>query len=297
MTRGVQLRLTEDGRMVVLGCGVLAVVVFLTGNNLLAMLLSVGIALVGIGAPLTTFNLRGLEAHRRLPAECFRGVPSHGRWVLTNRRRFMAARGVRIREGHRDAEALFTDVPPKNRGTAAATWRFAERGIVQLDRFVLTSAFPFGLWEAELAVEQPVEVLVYPRPLRGQGESLPAAEGEVEGERAARGGVGDVVGLREYQLGDRPSAIHWRSTARRGTPMVIERSGEVGRAVRITVPDEEDATQWERALSQACGAVIRAFSEGLAVGLRIGDEVYPPEQGGAWRRRLLGALGTAPRRD
>ncbi|MCO4745095.1 MAG: DUF58 domain-containing protein [Proteobacteria bacterium] len=292
----LELRLTEDGRMLTLACGVLAVVVATTGNNQLALLLAVGVALLVLGAPLTSWNLRGLTARRRLPAEIFAGRAGHGRWVLVNSRRFMAARGVRVRELRQHSESRFPDVAPGTHGSAAAAWSFDTRGHVHLDRFVLISAFPFGLWSAELSISGPVDLLVFPKPLGSRGRMAAAWEGDVEGERATRGATGDLIGLREYHAGDRPSAIHWRSTARLRTPMVVDRAGDVGRAVEIEVAESEDPSQWERELSRACGAVLAGFREGYAVGLRLGDARLAPERGGAWRRRLLGALGTAETR-
>jgi uncharacterized protein (DUF58 family) len=295
MTEDVGLHLTEEGRTVVLGCGVLATVVFATGNNLLAILLAMGLALVCVSAPLAALNLRGVEVRRKLPDELFQGRGCHGWWVLRNQRSIMVARAISVNEQQGGERVRLASASPGG-GTSrtAAVWRFETRGLVPLGGLMLSSTFPFGLWRADLVIDQPVEVLVYPRPRWGHGETAVAWMGERIGHHAAPGGVGDLLGLREYRPGDRLASIHWGVSARRDQPMVVLRSGEVGRAVCVTIPLSPDEPGWEQALSRGCGDILDAFRQGFAVGLVLGEDVHPPGLGGAWRRRLLGVLGTAP---
>lgn len=295
MNEDVDLRLTDAGRVVVVACGVLAAVVYLTGNNLLAMLLAFGLSLVSVSAPMVALNLRGLEVHRQLPHEVFQGRTSHGWWVLRNRRRLLAAREVEVTEAMADRGSRFpAAMAGGGSSRTAASWQFERRGLVSMQVLAISSSYPFGLWRAERHVHQPVDVIVYPRPLRGLGRQASAWQGEQEGHQTAPGSVGDFLGLREYQPGDRLASIHWGVSARRSGPVVVQRSGEVGRAVHISVAERPGEEAWEGALSRACGEVLDAFAQGLAVGLDLDGTSYPPEVGGAWRRRLLGILGTAP---
>jgi uncharacterized protein (DUF58 family) len=114
-------------------------------------------------------------------------------------------------------------------------------------------------------------------------------------------GAGDFVGLRAYRDGDPPHAVHWPTTARTGTPYVVERAGEADLAVEVEVHPAPTPAAWERELSVAVGEVERAFAAGRRVGLRIpavGEELprrLHPAAGGIWRRALLETLACLPR--
>ena len=104
--------------------------------------------------------------------------------------------------------------------------------------------------------------------------------------------------MRPYRPGDRPGSIHWKTTARVGEVVVVERAGDVEPFVEITV-DQRRGVAWERELSRATGEVIRAFGLGCRVGMVLrgvpgGDERFRPNSGGIWRRSLLETLARQP---
>ena len=107
------------------------------------------------------------------------------------------------------------------------------------------------------------------------------------------GGLGDFVGLREYQGGDRVGSIHWPTSARLGAPVVVVHSAEATQRVVIRVADVRGAA-WERELSRAAGQVLRGFSRGSPVGLELPEHRLEARTGAAWRRTLLDALARAP---
>src|SRR5690606_17305813 len=113
---------------------------------------------------------------------------------------------------------------------------------------------------------------------------------------AEAGAFGDFAGLRSYAPPDRPSAIHWPTSARAGSPVVTRRAGAAGEQIVVRVPDRAGVA-WEEALSRACGAVLRGFRRGCAVGLELPDRSLPADVGVAWRRTLLDALAEAPPRE
>ncbi|KFI93010.1 hypothetical protein BISA_1174 [Bifidobacterium saguini DSM 23967] len=108
--------------------------------------------------------------------------------------------------------------------------------------------------------------------------SLPTvrkALGVLEGEHASgrRGGAGDVMDVRVYEPGDESRLIDWKTSARQGQPMVVQRERlstsrvwllmDVGREMTGVCPSGE----------QACEVAANALRMFAALSLRRSDDV------------------------
>lgn len=258
----------------------------LGGNNLVVLVASVLWAAVVVDGVLGWVNLRGLTVVRHLPDELFARQGARGTFEVTRTGRLPVHR-IEIGDG------VATATAEEVRATVVLPtwWRFPTRGEVEVGRIEVRSAFPFGLFRHRLELGEPAAVLVYPCPQEGAG--VPRQRSSVEGRPdPRREGTGDLQDLRPYRPGDRLRSIHWPTSARAGRPMVGLRAAEedAGRVVRVG----EAASESE--LERATGAVLGAWSEGVAVGLEgLGPALAAPRRGVRWRRRLLEALANAPR--
>jgi uncharacterized protein (DUF58 family) len=132
---------------------------------------------------------------------------------------------------------LFTHVSPGGRQTGHYTLRLGHRGLYRFGPLRLSSRFPLGLIERGQVFALPDQILVYPRVGRltqsAQRQLLGAAE--LSSNRRAHSGVfhDEFHHLREYRAGDNPRAIHWRTSARRGT--LILREYEQNREQHLTL--------------------------------------------------------------
>jgi uncharacterized protein (DUF58 family) len=105
------------------------------------------------------------------------------------------------------------------------------------------------------AVTEPNDVVICPRvhavfpPARGGGGE-PAAH--AEGARApALEPLGEFLALRDYEAGDDPRRVHWRSSARRGELLVRQdEAASPGRVVLVldTRPEAHDDASFESAV-------------------------------------------------
>ncbi len=123
-----------------------------------------------------------------------------------------------------------------------------QRGIVESARLELRHSYPFGLVEAVRQHDVPCQCWVYP----SCGElELERLIRRLKGKAAIRGqrrlavrhlseGT-DIHGLRPFRAGDSPRWIHWRTTARIGTPMVRELDRSAGSSL-IVAADLVDST-------------------------------------------------------
>jgi uncharacterized protein (DUF58 family) len=120
-------------------------------------------------------------------------------------------------------------LPPK--GTVEVTVRVLphRRGPLVLTGGLLARSDPFGLFRAFSRVRKPHTVLVLPRRYPIPPLALPGLTQYQPGGVAMAAGVGEseeFISLREYRRGDSMRRIHWRSTARRGEPVVKEYQDE-----------------------------------------------------------------------
>jgi uncharacterized protein (DUF58 family) len=107
---------------------------------------------------------------------------------------------------------------------------------------------------------------VRPRPVLPPAElvellSRPSDEGRGTGRR----GPADPLSLRQFASGDPVSSVHWRSTARAGTPVVMEREQLAAGVLVLLVASTGQGEGWEAAIGRAAGLVQAASTLGVPV--------------------------------
>jgi len=184
-----------------------------------------------------------------------------------------------------------TDAPASvaGGGEAALALRVPtrRRGSVVLERIVVSTRFPYGLFRAWAVLHPSLACLVYPRPA-ADAPPPPLAAGR-EGGGLARRGEDDFAGLKDYHPGDPPRHIAWKAYARANELLVKEFSGD---ADAIPVFDLADAPggELEARLSVLARWIVDAHARGQTFGVRLPGEEFPPEPGEAQRRRCLAAI-------
>ena len=291
------LQPTREGIATLLLTLAVAVAATITGNNLLYMVLAALLSLLVLSAVLGSWNLRGLEVARMLPAELFADSEGRGRLVLRNRRRWLPSVALSVLELDGAVASAMVGAVPTGEASVPFGWRFQRRGPAALGRIRISSAFPFGLARRWRDFSLPAELLVYPRPLGAWWSPEAGTRGHDESSAdGMAGGQGDFAGLRDYAPGDSLRSIHWPTSARRTQPVVVQRTTDVSERVIVRVRDQQGPA-WENELGRATGEVIRAFARGCEVGLDLPDGSLPPRPGSTWRRNLLDTLAGQPRRE
>ena len=252
-----------------------------TGNNLLYLVFATMLSMVALSGVLSELSVQQVAVSRRIRERVFARSPARGAWVLHNPRRVLSNLALSLREvPGRDARMLdeapvtFTVLSAGGREQRQATWRFAHRGVHRLAAVRVATTWPFGIFEKWYELPAPMEVLVHPQPLPGgRAQSLgdPAQGEQAPGGR--RGG-GELLGLRDHRSGEDPRQIHWRTSARLGRRIAVDRADERGGRVLVTVPTTtgpEAGDAFELALSMATGAVLTALEDGRRVVLDLPD--------------------------
>ena len=92
-----------------------------------------------------------------------------------------------------------------------------------------------------------------------------------EGRGSGRRGAGDPMSLRQFTAGDPVSSVHWRSSARAGSPVVMEREQPMSGLLLLLVAAAGEGAQWEAAVARAAGLVQAAAALAVPVEVLAGS--------------------------
>lgn len=167
--------------------------------------------------------------------------------------------GLSFRDrGHRHEHVW--GIPLLRPGESRTSWfqlSLPRRGVYRWQQLTLTCRYPFGLFRRRVRYDHPHEVVVLPTlgtlhlgRLRQLLNPPPRPTPQPRRRFSRRSlAPADFYGVREFRPGDSPRWIHWRTTARMGTPMVREfEETPIEHLVVIVDPwlPESAASLWQR---------------------------------------------------
>lgn len=264
-----------------------------TGNNLLFLVVGALLAGIVVSGVLSENALSGVAVERRLPLAASVGAPALvGLWVKNQKRRAPSF-SLEVREQGSDVRAgvfLLALAPGEE---AEPSYRFVpeRRGRLAFSRLEIATRSPFGLFEKARPLDKPGELVVFPREVEPRPVALRAQGSEGERPLERPGSGQEMHGLRDHRPGEDARAIHWRSTARAGKLIGIEREEERRRQVCVRLDSRGlQGEPLERAVEQAAALFTRALDEGAEAALALPGLTLPVGSGPAHRRAGLTAL-------
>lgn len=181
------------------------------------------------------------------------------------------------------------DAAPSGRLELPATQ--PRRGWHTPGRFALESTWPLGLFRCWTVLELDWGVLVYPAPATDR-LALPRhdpGDGDEGVRRSAEGS--EFHGLRQYQPGDPPRRIAWKSMARGGADLLTKEFAGAAAPQRLWLDwRQTPGADAEARLSRLTRWVLDAHAAGLAWGLILPERRLPPQTGKAHLKDCLEAL-------
>jgi uncharacterized protein (DUF58 family) len=186
------------------------------------------------------------------------------------------------------APEVCIDIPANRQTVVSLSMPTTKRGRVGLERVMVYSQFPLGLFHAWAYLNFDASVIVYPAPVGS--EQLPNGELDIQGQNSAQFGSGDdFMGYRDYQFGDSPQHIDWKAVAREKGWLIKQFGG--ADITQIWLTEESVKTLGlELALSQLCLWVLRADHLATEYGLKIGTHVFQPATGEQHKEQCLKTL-------
>ncbi len=132
-------------------------------------------------------------------------------------RRLIAARPI-------EASTVFSRIKPGETVRESYEGRLTQRGEYRLGPLQVSTRFPLGLIKRSFRYRLPQTIIVHPRLGKLTRAWRENSQRSFQGGISVAQQVGVVEaefhGLREYRSGDSKNWIHWKTTARRGEPIV-----------------------------------------------------------------------------
>jgi uncharacterized protein (DUF58 family) len=267
------------------------------GLNLLFALWGMMLFLIVASGVLSELGLARLEVRRAPPPVIHAGTPYLMGIALANRKRRLPSFSIEVEDllDGRPIEkrCYFLKLPAGRTQETAYRHTIARRGRHRLTGMRLATKFPFGLVQKSRDVASPTEIIVYPA-------LVPVAAAVLRGLPVRHGGSrqrlrsrdGDFFGLRDFRPGDDPRDIHWRTSARRGTPFVRENEDDEGLEVTVVLDNAAGGAPeaFEAAVSQAASYALELLARGFRVALVVRGATLAADTGPAQATRILRAL-------
>ncbi len=243
-----------------------------TANNLLYLIVAMLLAFLAVSGLLSEQSLRRVRVRRELPDRIFAGTPAGFGATLCNRKRRITSFALHLKEsdpaGGADAHRFFLALPPQQSATWIYPLTFPRRGVHHLPGLVLSTRYPFGLFNKIVRPLLMDRVLVYPAIRALNVSEVQAALGQGWQERNRRGRGAGLYNLRPYRSGDDLRLVHWRTSARAGSLVLKELEDEEHPQVRIVAEDPlpgAAADQVEADLSYVASLAAHAIRRGAQV--------------------------------
>jgi uncharacterized protein (DUF58 family) len=254
----VRIRPTELGTKGILLAIALEVAFLATAySNLFFLLIVFCVVLGALGLWWNARNLAGLEVELVGAPIAAAGAPRRVSLAVraARRRRFDVAIACDVAGTH--APLLHLSAL-NGTTTGEANVPGLPRGIHRVARVAVGSRFPFGLFQVTRWLPVSFELVTHPAPLEERAAAAcRAGDGELAAALVNQRGT-DLASLRAFRPGDAVSDLHWKATARRGTPIVKEREPAGGEAVEVVLDRRCADAAFETALSLAATVVLAA---------------------------------------
>ena len=230
-------------------------------------------------------TLSGLELRLVASEAAFAGQPVRFRLLLENRGHAPRPR-IEVSAGSEAPQVA--DVPSCGSEAATIALRALRRGRVRLDRCVLATRHPLGLFRAWAVVHPDYSAIAWPQPA-DRGRLPPGVETDTGGAQDRAKGEEDFTGLRPYQPGDPLRRIAWKAYAR-GQGLHTKQYAGTDVVSHVFDWDSLPGLDVEARLSQLCRWVLDAHGSGEAYGLRLPGVAIEANIGSGQLQRCLDAL-------
>ncbi len=180
------------------------------------------------------------------------------------------------------------DLPPRGSSEATLVLPALQRGRVALERFIVSTSHPFGLFRAWAVVHPSYSAIAWPRPA-ARAMPPPLTATDTGGAQSGAIGAEDFAGLRPFQAGDSLRRVAWKAYAR-GQGLYTKQFAGTDVVSHVFDYESLAGLPLESRLEQLCRWVLDAHDRGEAYALRLPGTSIETNVGPAHRERCLNAL-------
>jgi len=195
--------------------------------------------IVALGLVWPPIALRGLSSSLEWErARCREGETVRARLVIKNRSPWPVW-GITLDGGFRNDAPVVALARVAGFAEVVFEWDFnpPQRGVYPISTPMLSTGFPFGLWQARRACADSKPLIVWPStmPLDMLPDLTDSRISEDRTTDRRAGDCGDLLGTRAFRQGDSLRRIHWAQSARHQRFIVTERQAGVEGSVSVVV--------------------------------------------------------------
>jgi uncharacterized protein (DUF58 family) len=256
-------RLTRAGRIFFSFLICIIVISLATGNNLLYLILAGMLAFMIVSGIESELNLRYLELDRLLPSEIHAGIPARIGYLVRNRR----TASSRLLLNDRSVMKIVA-LPRGETLLLHADISFPRRGRETLGDIIVSTTYPYGLFEKSITFSAGTEFIVFPCPLAYAPP--PSSGSQDSGGGKAQDSISHV---RPYVPGDPLSSVVWKKQHLGLISRVFEGgAGMSGLVVVLPGPDMETKLSYAtytiaelHRLGRPFGLLLSGYYSGIAL--------------------------------
>lgn len=182
----------------------------------------------------------------------------------------------------------YADIANNSSSQLLITLQTQQRGWQILPRVKLHTEFPMALLHAWAYVDNPLQILVYPKPSENDSQPPTASDAKNGGNSHAARGDDDFDGHKNYQIGDAASRVDWKASSRGIGLFTKQYSGNGSATILINWLDTEG--EFEARISQLTRWVIDAHAALQTFGLTLPNLTLAPSNTDAHYHQALRAL-------
>jgi uncharacterized protein (DUF58 family) len=253
-----------------------------TQANLLFGVFGLMVGILLVSGVISRLVLRKLGVRRILPDHGVVGRMMPVTYEFRNDKRFWPSLSVSVSEIDgaegfaRQPQCYLLHAAPSTLAMVPAELFPKRRGLHELDRYQLSTSFPFGFVKRATNRRDKDTVLVLPA-IGEVSQRLLAmcrsAENTGASMRPRAGGNDEFYGVREHRQGENPRLIYWKRSARTGVLVAREMTQVAPPRLLLGVDTFaadrtlEQHARIERAIAMAASLASMALDQGMSVGL------------------------------
>ena len=235
---GVRQQVTLFGVIYSLAIVMVGTAAFLSGNNLVFLILSMLFAAMLVSGFISRLSLAALRLEFFLPDHIAARRPVQCRIAIENEKWLMPSFSIHLSRvlmpGRKIESIVYMPViPSRSKAEAQLELVFPKRGTQHNNQFLFSTRFPFGFTERRIEVDVKHDILIYPclDPQPGFEDLLRTLEGEIESH--FRGMGDDFYLIRPYAHHDSARFVDWKASAHTGELQVREFARNHDREVEL----------------------------------------------------------------
>jgi hypothetical protein len=257
---------------------------FVSGNNLLFLLLAALLSTLLISGFVSRLGLAGLELDVELPPHVVARRELPAKIKVRNRKFLMPSFSLHLsgapETGLRE-EVYFPLVPAGATVAEIAPLYFKKRGEYKNKTFWFSTRFPFGFTYRRAHVRLEQELLVYPCIDAQPGFELLLSDisGDMDSHQRGRGN--DFYRIRPYTVHESARHVDWRATAHTSELQVREYTRDQDQAVTLFLDLDTGDFEWFEDAVDCCGFLVWRLSE-RGARIRFLTQRWAPEDASAY---------------